>query len=839
MAQPIWITPAGTLGTFPSKIEISPGIQLLAESGDSYNIVTYKLLSGSLPAGLILSSAGTITGMPDTVSEITVYTFVVRATNTTNQIRDRSFYIEISGYSGPKFTISSGSILETIDSIWVEKQITYTNLVSNNITTISLVQGLLPPGLEINPTGLIRGYPDIPLLEVTLPKVLTTATSTDSVTNAITCTSTIDFVPYRPVVFSGTVFGGLISGKTYYIKNIVNSVSFTVSQTQYGPEVLLTSNIGFMNITLPDTVIGQPTVKTYSFDLLLESNIGNDLKNYSITVINQNLSLAKGGPGYPYLTRTPVIFNTRPQEFIIPSTDPYYGYYVFPDALGNTYSLSTNAMIGEIESDNYFSFKIIGHTFDDYNIKYQFVGLPTGLIGNENTGWIYGTPLLNTDNVARYTFTVRVYKSTDPSIQSGLFNFALNIYKTITSTIAWLTPINLGSIVNSLVSTKNVRAIADVPLEYRLVSGSLPPNLSLLDNGEITGYAANQPKADEILAIGAQTTFTFGIEAYSPTVPLIKSTKEFTLTVVQEYDTPMDTLYMKATPSVNDRVLIDSLLKDTTIIPDSYLYRPNDIYFGKSNSVIYEHQYGVHASNIEQYLASIQHSFYWRNITLGTIETAIARNENGEIIYEVVYSKVIDDLINPAGESVSFDIVWPEPVNLNLGPWLTSVVTLDTSLTTVNDQQFYTSLTPGAAVVLFPNSLPNMNKKISDSLGQQYDSKILPQWMTSQQENGSTLGFTRAWVICYTKPGYAKTIKNNIDTKWVNRYGEINKLNSINFTIDRFSVDKLLTYNYDNYFTPAEWTGLPSATPTPNPIDSKDFYVLFPRKTILPDQSQL
>jgi hypothetical protein len=27
---------------------------------------------------------------------------------------------------------------------------------------------------------------------------------------------------------------------------------------------------------------------------------------------------------------------------------------------------------------------------------------------------------------------------------------------------------------------------------------------------------------------------------------------------------------------------------------------------------------------------------------------------------------------------------------------------------------------------------------------------------------------------------------------------------------------------------------LPSASPTPDPMDSHDFYVLFPRKTILP-----
>ena len=104
--------------------------------------------------------------------------------------------------------------------------------------------------------------------------------------------------------------------------------------------------------------------------------------------------------------------------------------------------------------------------------------------------------------------------------------------------------------------------------------------------------------------------------------------------------------------------------------------------------------------------------------------------------------------------------------------------------------------------------------------------------MTSQQADGSTLGYTQAWVICYTKPGFASTIQANIQNNWPYT------LNQINFRIDRFSVDKSATYDYDNNLNPPAWTGLPSASPTPNPLDSEDFYVLFPRQTILPDKTQ-
>jgi hypothetical protein len=63
-------------------------------------------------------------------------------------------------------------------------------------------------------------------------------------------------------------------------------------------------------------------------------------------------------------------------------------------------------------------------------------------------------------------------------------------------------------------------------------------------------------------------------------------------------------------------------------------------------------------------------------------------------------------------------------------------------------------------------------------------------------------------------------------------------LNQITFEIDRFSVNKSITYDYDTTVTPNIWTALPSATPAPVPLDSEDFYALFPRKTIIPDEPQ-
>ena len=849
MAQPIWNTSAGSIGTFPASVALAT--QLSASAVLPAITITYTLLSGTLPPGISINNSGVISGTPNLVTADTTSTFTIRATDNLSNIRDRTFSMIISGVAIPEFTTPEGSVLNTLDSIWIELPIQYNNPDSTNEVIVELQEGSLPPGLEINGEGLIRGYANPPLVNVTLNQIQTNATTTEDTSNLITCTSTTQFTIGRPIVFTNTAFGDIAEGVTYYIKTINSTTTFTISATQNGLVFPLTSDVGSMTVTLPATSIGQPTIRTYSFILRLVSALGGDTASYTITVVNQNTPVSQGGPGNTPNSRVPTILNTRPRTFVITDTDPYYGYYILPPV-----APTVNATIGTIRSGEYFSFKIIGYDFDGNNLTYDYVDLPVGLTGDVDTGWITGTPTLNSTGLSTYSFAVNVYKTNNPSIVTTNFNFTYNLSNEITDNIIWVTDSNLGTIFNGSISTLSVNAIADTELSYRITSGALPANLLILSNGEITGRVADQP-TDTLLAQNEQTVFTFTVQAYSPIYSVVQSSKTFTITVLQEYTQPTDTLYIKAAPSIDDRNILASLLDSTTLIPNEMIYRPNDIYFGKASSIIYEHAFGIYASNIDEYLAAVTRNHYWRNITLGEIKTAVAKNSAGEIIYEVVYSEVIDNLINPSGISIQQNIYWPRPIDLGLGPWYTSITDIYTSYANVLGQDYYTSLTPGYARLLYPNSLFNMRNRVGQVVGQVKDSTLLPLWMTSQQENGGTLGYTQAWVICYTQPrilvdgepltyaefeatgltradymSYAETIKNNIQNDW--QY----TLNQINFRIDRFSVDKSETYNYDKKLNPPAWTGLPSADPVPDPLDSKDFYVLFPRQTILPDETQ-
>ena len=970
MSNPItWVTAAGIIGVYPAGIEMAFKINAIATL--PYTINKYQIISGSLPNGLNFRSDGKISGTPGVISADISTEFVVRVTatdGTNTAFKDRTFSITITGEATPQFTIPDGILFTSEDSTWIEFPITYSNPIPSNEILIRVLQGQLPPGLEINEYGLIRGYAEPPTAQTNLTEVTTSAIATDNTNNYITVLTTSGFFVNRPIVFTGVSFGGIASGEVYYIKSVVNATQITITTAPGADIFIVDTSSGFMDVTLPATNIGQPTKRQYSFTLDLLSEKGNDRAQYAINIVNQNLGVSQGGPGKPLGTRTPTILNTRPLTFDIESNEIDYGYYVLPpigsvNPPGITYAPNANAYIGEFQSDNFLGFHLLGYDFDGEQLSYIIDGQPSWLFYDSNTGWLYGTPNISINSIEEYSFLARAFKTVGSSTyNSADFNFNFKISNGISGTVNWITDSNLGNINNASYSYFNVKAESDVDLEYEITSGELPPNLDLLSNGEIIGIVAYQP-TDNYQTQNESATFTFSVlaKAIDPSLSsFINSTKTFTITVLQEYSEPTDNLYIKCTPDAEDRNLISSLLSDEFLIPEEYLYRPEDGNFGKAKNVTYAHAYGINTSNLEEYLEAVKKNHYWRDVTLGELSTAVAKDENNNIIYEVIYSNVIDNLsvYNPKygvdyrySTSVSEEIFWPRFIDLNLGPWYTSDTDIYTSfifnqeaeiITNLREYTlltqdgiplllnggvptFYTSLTPGYARVLYPNSLDNMRLRVEQELGANFNAKLLPLWMTSQQRDGNTLGFTPAWVIAYTKPaelvnvtsvetigidsldlyavivddisklvvgkpivfsgnvfgnivsgatyyikqvgaiGYPNAIVlstsiDGITYKLVNETGNMNgvfdpvsyaeiikerietdwpfTLNLIDFEIDRFSVNKQITYNYDTLLATPTWSEYPSATPTPNPTNSTDFYVIFPNKTILPKTTQ-
>src|SRR6056300_221476 len=120
MAQPQWVTAAGSLGSVAENIFVN--IPVIATDSDG-GTVKYILIAGTLPEGVQIKLNGTIEGVPTPfvrvrgvpteVSEDVTSTFAIRAyveENGTTRINDRTFSITVTGQDVPIFTTPAGSL---------------------------------------------------------------------------------------------------------------------------------------------------------------------------------------------------------------------------------------------------------------------------------------------------------------------------------------------------------------------------------------------------------------------------------------------------------------------------------------------------------------------------------------------------------------------------------------------------------------------------------------------------------------------------------------------------------------------------------------------------------
>ena len=82
-------------------------------------------------------------------------------------------------------------------------------------------------------------------------------TQMTGVRDAITCNSTSEFYLDMPIIFTGTTFGGIVAGTTYYVKDIMTSTDFSVTATPGG------SGATFTVSTATGTMYGNPVNYLY------------------------------------------------------------------------------------------------------------------------------------------------------------------------------------------------------------------------------------------------------------------------------------------------------------------------------------------------------------------------------------------------------------------------------------------------------------------------------------------------------------------------------------------------------------------------------------------------
>jgi len=789
MAQPQWVTPAGSLGTIPEGVFYST--PLVAVDPTEIDQVFYSLIAGRLPKGIQIQQTGILTGVPLAVSNIqgvpaevgrdVTSKFAVRAytqktingVTVINRLADRTFELTVTGQDTPEFITPAGQIAQFYDgSVVTGLQVQYTDTDPDQTVVVRLVAGQLPPGLTISPSGLIAGF--IPI-----------ATSPD--------------------------------GTGWYDAD------------------------GEAWDEFPFNFSSRADNQNYQFILEISDGIASNLRTFSIFVWSRSTMTADNTfitADNTFITadvspiRPPIILNT-PGSIGTVRNDNFYAYqFLGVDLDGEPFTIFPIITIGTVPNVNstgnpqtllntLFPSAIAGSAVTDQTLDELWVydgtiwdnfgpvpvgyvsALPPGLTLDPVSGWLYGLIPNTGISSNTYDFALLIKKTAEPNIFSGPYNYSLTITGPISSEIVWLTPSDpvelarvpssLGTIVNGNTSTLYVKAVntGGLELQYELDLGTtadpqynlLPQGLQLLPSGDIAGRVSFNTFAMD----GGTTTFdvtrqngedpttfdllfVFTVRAFSVN-GVVNVTKTFSITVIREYNEPYENLYIQCMPPQNDRDLINNLLQNSDIFPQELLYRPADPNFGVATKVVYNHAYGLTAATIDRYYESLQKNHYWKNLVLGEIKTAQARDGAGNVIYEVVYSQVVDDLVNNAGESVSKQVELPFPIDY----------ADQTNVTTV-----------------YPNSLINMRDQVIDVVGQ--ISNILPTWMLSQQQDGRVLGFTPSWVIAYTQPGQAERIAYYIKTQFDQ------PLNLVDFEVDRYELDRLLT----KYWNPDTENWIPS-----------------------------
>jgi hypothetical protein len=654
-----------------------------------------------------------------------------------------------------------------------------------------VIAGRLPPGIQINETGVLSGNPaavstvqGVPLdvvrdttsqfaVRAYTERVVSGVTVIDKLadrTFSLTIAGISTVYWTTPSGTIGTYFdGSQITDLTVnytdpdiYATNIVTLIAGAL------PAGLRVSTAGVISGYIAPNSNATLTSITYSFTLRVSNGVSSDTRTFSIQVYARSTMTADN---------THV---TADNTFITADTVP-----VQPPII-----TTPVGSIGSTRSDNFYAFEFAGLDFAGNLFEFvNITALPPGLTLDPNSGWMYGYVPYEGILSNEYSFDLVVREVDNPTNYSNPYTFSLTINGPVNSDVVWTTPTDeverarvpssLGSIENGATSTFYVEAVnvSGISLQYRLLSGSasrLPQGLQLLTSGHIAGRVS----FDTFCLDGGTTVFdanlntvrqpttfdmvaTFTVNAFSVN-GLVNVNKTFSITVVRRYEQPYDNLYIQAMPPQNDRDLLSSLLQNPTIFTPSLIYRNDDPNFGVARNVVYNHAYGLTAATYDDYVASMNLNHYWKNLVLGEIKTARAVDDAGNVIYEVVYSEVVDDLVNNDGTSVSKEVVLPFPINRN----------------TINEID-----------AVYPNSLQNMRDQVIDVVGQV--SNVLPRWMLSRQANGQILGFTRAWVIAYTNPGQSGQIAYNIQTQFGTQ------LNLVDFTADRYEVDNFLTKNWD------------------------------------------
>lgn len=225
------VTLANTVngGAITITTNVSPASNTSASMTSQSDTVQLTTATGSMTCNVGLPiSPGQITGQ-----EFTFY-------NTSGEFTNSG-----AGYSGTNSNLITRNAVATVatSNYLYLNALTggATNMYNNMPFRLSTAIG----GLSTGTTYFIKS----------MGTIVVDVTSSTGGTDEYTCASTTGFYPGMPVSFTGGVFGNVVALVTYYIKSVVSSTNFTLSETPGGATFNLDSDGGIMTLTADNPYI--------------------------------------------------------------------------------------------------------------------------------------------------------------------------------------------------------------------------------------------------------------------------------------------------------------------------------------------------------------------------------------------------------------------------------------------------------------------------------------------------------------------------------------------------------------------------------------------------------
>ena len=369
-------------------------------------------------------------------------------------------------------------------------------------------------------------------------------------------------------------------------------------------------------------------------------------------------------------------------------------------------------------------------------------------------------------------------------------------------------------LVKGVVSEYGVHAVwrkdPTVNLYYELVGGSLPSGLNLTPFGTIVGHASYRAPT---------RVYTFEVSAYDPGEEVLEgqfptsTTRTFKIDLqpamagTQEITEVYDSYYRAYMP-VDQRVAWQNIVTDSSIFPNTIIYRQEDINFGRRYDLEFLAIPGISEFHAAEFIGAVSRNFSYKRFGLGVVHaTTVYDSATLAPLYDVVYVDVVDTNLTADLRSVPAVMYAKTQRSYvdSLGNTVyTNVATadMDTYLASTTD------LTADATSTrtVFPASIKTQRERLRQGPGQATDS-LLPRWLTSPQSDGRPLGMIPAAVLAYVKVGTGAEIVRKIRRSSHN-------IKALDFHVDRLVLKDTPVTENPTTFNVDDAALLPTRQPT-------------------------